>query len=150
MPSYYFEIQSQSNQTLASHLVSLIAHGVFERYPSLRLLMVEAGVAWVPGLLWKMDDQYRSVRAEVPWMKRWPSEVFQRHVRLTTQPLEGPTDRDSLIAVLDAYGAADVLCFSSDYPHWDTDQKDHVARTLPRGWHQRVFHDNAAQLYGWS
>lgn len=83
-------------------------------------------------------------------MKRWPSEVFQQHVKLTTQPLEGPADRDSLLAVLNAYGAADVLCFSSDYPHWDTDQKDHVARTLPRGWHQRVFYDNAAQLYGWS
>ncbi len=150
MPSFYFENQSQSYQTLASHLTSLIAHGVFERYPSLRLLIVEAGVAWVPGVLWKLDDQYRNVRVEVPWLKRWPSEVFHEHVRLTTQPLEGPADASKLVAVLDAYGAEDVLCFSSDYPHWDTDEREHVARTLPRSWHRKVFRDNAAALYGWA
>lgn len=123
---------------------------MFERYPTLRLLLVEAGVSWVPGLLWKMDDQYKSVRVEVPWMKRWPSETFREHVRLTTQPLEGSAGSERLVSVLDAYGAADVLCFSSDYPHWDTDERDHVARMLPRSWHERVFHDNAAQLYGWA
>ncbi len=43
-----------------------------------------------------------------------------------------------------------VLCFSSDYPHWDTDEATYVARHLPAEWHARVFRENALELFGWA
>ena len=83
-------------------------------------------------------------------MKRSPSEYFVEHVRLSTQPLESPENRDDLLAALSAYGAEDMLMYSSDYPHWDADDARYVASRLPEEWHPKVFYDNARRLYGWS
>ena len=45
--------------------------------------------------------------------------------------------------------AEEILCFSSDYPHWDTDEVSHIAQNLPKEWHAKVFHQNAMNLFGW-
>jgi uncharacterized protein len=47
-------------------------------------------------------------------------------------------------------GVEDMLCFSTDYPHHDTDDPDHAARRLPPAWWEKVFHCNALRAYGWS
>ena len=46
-----FEVHTQVCQGMMSHLMSLIVHGVFEKFPDLRVLMVESTLAWVPWLL---------------------------------------------------------------------------------------------------
>jgi predicted TIM-barrel fold metal-dependent hydrolase len=46
--------------------------------------------------------------------------------------------------------AEEILCFSSDYPHWDTDDVTHVAQNLPEAWRSKVFRENAMKLFGWS
>jgi predicted TIM-barrel fold metal-dependent hydrolase len=150
MPSYYFEVQTLAHQGMETHLVSLIANGVFEKFPALKLLLVESGTSWVPGVLWRMDAAYRATRRELPWLKRLPSEYFYEHVRITTQPLEESPESEQLVELLSAYGGEEVLCFSSDYPHWDADERAHVARLLPQAWLPKVFYENARALYGWS
>jgi uncharacterized protein len=149
VPSLYLEHHTLVPQGLMTHLVSLIVHGVFERFPSLKILLVEAGVAWIPAVLWRFDMDYRGLRRETPWLRRHPSEYFYEHVRITTQPLELPPRREQLIELLRLIDADEILCFSSDYPHWDTDSVAHVAAYLPAEWHERVFRDNARRLFGW-
>ncbi len=149
MPSFYFEIQTLASQGLATHITSFVANGVFEKFPALKLVAIESGVAWMPGLIWRLDTSYRAERCELPWLKRFPSEVIHEHVRLTTQPLEEPASSEQLVDVLRAFGAEDMLLFSSDYPHWDTDEKDHIARVLPSTWLPKVFRENAIDFYGW-
>lgn len=150
MPSFYFEVQTLAGQGLQTHLASFVANGVFEKFPKLKLLIVEAGVAWMPSLIWRLDSSYRALRRELPWLKRFPSETIREHVRLTTQPLELAPESALLVDVLRAFGAEDMLLFSTDYPHWDTDEKDHVAGTLPSSWLPKVFRENAIEFFGWA
>ena len=149
-PSYYIEYHTHGLQGMMTTITSFVTHGVFDRFPDLKLVLLEAGVAWVPGFLWRFDNAYRRLRIETPWVKRAPSEYFHEHVRLSTQPLDSPADTRELISALEAYGGEDLLMFASDYPHWDADDVDYVAARLPREWHAKVFHDNAAQLYSWT
>ena len=82
-------------------------------------------------------------------MKRLPSEYFQEHIRLTTQPLELSPKRDQLIELLRTFDGDRMLLFATDYPHWDTDDVDYIATRLPREWLSRVYYENALQFYGW-
>jgi hypothetical protein len=149
VPSLYLEHHTLLPQGMMTHLVSLIVHGVFEKFPSLRVLLMEAGVAWIPGVLWRFDMDYNGLRRETPWLRRHPSEYFYEHVRVTTQPLELAPKREKLMELLKLIDADTFLCFSSDYPHWDTDDVTHVAQHLPKDWHDKVFRENAMNLFGW-
>jgi predicted TIM-barrel fold metal-dependent hydrolase len=132
-----------------AHLVSLLVHGTFERLPGLKVLLIEGGIAWLPGILWRLDTNWRALRSDTPWLERKPSEVAREHVRFSTQPLEHTDGRDDLLwEMLEAAGAPDVLCFASDYPHWDFDDPAFMLKRLPEAWRERVLHDNAAELYG--
>ncbi len=148
--STYIEAHTLWPQAVMTHFVSLIAHGVFEKYPSLRLLLIETGAAWIAPLLWRYDTEYRGLRREVPWCKRLPSEYFAQHVWMTTQPLDLSPRREQMIELLSWIGAEDKLVYSSDYPHWDADNVDYLRARLPREWHRKVLRDNALELFGWS
>lgn len=128
------------------HVASAIAHGVFERWPNARLVLVECGIAWLPAILWRLDADYRALRKETPWLKRLPSEYAREHVRLTTQPLEQPRHRAALWPALEDVGADDMLLFASDYPHWDFDSPTVVP--VPPAWREKVMRGNARALYG--
>ena len=127
------------------HLASVIAHGVFERWPTARFVLIECGVAWVPPLLWRLDADYRALRKETPWLKRLPSEYARDHVRVTTQPLEAPRNREALWASLADIGAEEMLMFASDYPHWDFDNPGQLR--LPAEWREAILDANARRLY---
>ncbi|MGH2452118.1 MAG: amidohydrolase family protein [Candidatus Limnocylindria bacterium] len=148
--SFYIEWHTLGSAcSTMSHLVSLLVHGTFERFPTLRVILLEGGVAWVPGILWRLDTNWRALRAETPWLERKPSEAAREHVRFSTQPLEHTDGRDDLLfELLAAAGAPDVLCFASDYPHWDFDDPDFMLKRLPEAWRERVLHENAAALFG--
>jgi predicted TIM-barrel fold metal-dependent hydrolase len=132
------------------YLTSLIVHGVFERFPSTQVLIMEYGVAWLPWLMWRLDAEYDRLREESPWVRRWPSEYVRDHVKLSTQPLEEgqkASDVSQLLQMVE--GAEDLLCFSSDYPHGTMDDPGYVARVLPAAWHRKVFCENACRVFGW-
>jgi uncharacterized protein len=148
--SFYIEWHTLGSAcSTMAHLVSLIVHGTFERLPELKVVLMEGGVAWLPGILWRLDTNWRALRAETPWLERKPSEVVREHVRFTTQPLEHTDGADELLwEMLDAAGAPEILLFASDYPHWDFDDPGFMLGRLPQAWRERVLHENAATFYG--
>lgn len=147
-PSFYIEYHTMIMQGIMTALLTFITQGVFEKFPRLRLVLVEGGVGWIAPFLWRFDANYRGLRREVPWVKKLPSDYFREHCKVTTQPFEASADSQLMVELVRAIGGADVLLFSSDYPHWDTDDIDYIARRLPEGWLQKVMYENAAELYG--
>ncbi|MDP9477148.1 MAG: amidohydrolase [Actinomycetota bacterium] len=148
-PIYYIEWHVLLVQCAMSHVVSLVSHGVFEKYPELRGVVIEAGVTWLPPLLWRMDADWKSLRSEVPWVKRPPSEVVREHMRFTTQPLDETDGRQKVRQALELVdGLEDMLMFATDYPHWDFDRPDLVGHRLPASWREKVMSENARTLYG--
>ncbi|MES0824842.1 amidohydrolase family protein [Ruegeria sp. SCP11] len=132
-------------QSAMSHVSSMIAHGVFEFWPSLKFVVIECGVAWVAPLMWRLDADFKALRKETPWLKRLPSEYMKSHIRFTTQPLEEPENRDHLWSILDAMDGRNTLMFASDYPHWDYDDMNRVH--IPDDWRPNVMGLNALDTY---
>ena len=149
-PSSRLEFLALAWQPAQHHLLSLLTHGVFEKFPTLRVMLIEVGVSWIPWMLWHLDAYYDELRRESPLVKRLPSEYFRDHVRITTQPFERSTQPEQLIDLLEAFGGVeDLLCFASDYPHWDGDDPAYLARRLPKDWLPKVFYENALKFYRW-
>jgi predicted TIM-barrel fold metal-dependent hydrolase len=138
-------------QEAMHHITSFIVHGVFEKYPTLKVIVKEFGVSWLPYLMWRLDDRYDLLKLESPWVKRWPSEYIRDHVLLDTQPLEESPDPKGLHEALSTVdGIDEMLCFATDYPHLSFDDPNYVARKLPSEWSRKVMCDNASAAYGWA
>ena len=61
-------------QNCQSVLTSMVVEGVFEHFPTLRVILVESGFAWLPSLAWRLDKHWQRMREETPDLKRLPSE----------------------------------------------------------------------------
>ncbi len=146
-PTRYFEWHNIIPLNFMGHINSLVCEGVFEKFPNLKFVAVEGGMAWLPSLLWRMDKNYKALRAETPWLKRLPSDYIREHVYLTTQPIEETEHPEQFLQLLEMINAPKNILFSSDYPHWDFDNPLMAFPPLPRETKQRIFHDNAAALY---
>jgi predicted TIM-barrel fold metal-dependent hydrolase len=130
-----------------AQLVSFVYHGVFERHPTLRLTMIEGGWTWLPHLLWRMDENFKALRSEMPWLTRLPSEYVHEHVRFTTQPVEELT-AEQFGQVVEMIGGERMLLFSSDYPHWDFDSPTlGLPGGLSRETVARISYGNAKEWY---
>jgi predicted TIM-barrel fold metal-dependent hydrolase len=151
-PSFYYEDHVGYPQAALSHLASLIFEGAFDRWPELKVVVVEGGYSWAVPFAWRLDSCWRLLRDEVPHLERAPSEYVRERVWFTTQPIEEPVAPATLPAVLaqlERAGLGDRLMFSSDYPHWDFDNPDVVLpKSLGEERRARVFAQTAAALYG--
>ena len=145
-PCYQFEDYVAQAQAFENQTVSLIAEGVFQRFPALKFVFLESGVSWLPVTMWRTDKTWRGARPETPWIDRWPSEIIREHIRLTTQPFDAP-DAKAVAQTIERIGSDDVLLFSTDYPHWQFDGDDVLPDGLPDSTLRKVLIDNAMATY---
>ncbi len=149
LPEYYIEWHTNISQAWQAQLVGLVAHGVFDKFEELKVAMIESSWTWVPSLMWRFDHNYRSLRREVPWVKRMPSEHIRERVRFTTQPMEYPENPQDLYRMFEMIGSEDFLMFSTDYPHWDFDSPYHVfPPSFPKDLRKKILSENARSFYG--
>lgn len=135
-------------QVFQSQLVSIVTEGVFDRFPGLRVALIEGGFTWLPAFLWRFDKEWRNLRRLVPWVKRPPSAYIREHVRLTIQPLDAPPTTQQLLQVVEQIGSEDVLFYASDYPHLhDGDPEQTLLQDLPATLAQKVRSENARAFY---
>jgi predicted TIM-barrel fold metal-dependent hydrolase len=146
--TYYTEWHAALTEVFHANVISIICHGVFERWPSLRVLLNEGGFAWAPDVIWRLDKDWQALRDEVPWLRRRPSEYLFDHVRFTTQPMPEPERPEHLASLCEVIHAERTLCFSSDYPHWDFDNPLRSLQALPAHVRDRVRSTNAEELFG--
>ena len=147
-PSYYLEDHCGMAQSFQAQVISLVCEGVFERFPTLKIVLIEGGFAWLPPLLWRLDASWRRLREEVPQLHRPPSEYVREHVWLTTQPIEEPHRPEQFHQLLEQLDMDDRLMFATDYPHWDFDAPDQALppRLAPE-LERKIMADNARALY---
>lgn len=148
LPPYYLEWHTAIAQAWQCQLISLVTHGVFDKYPDLRVVMVESSWTWLPHLMWRFDHNFRSLRREVPWVKRLPSEYIREQVKFTTQPMEFVENAAHLHQMFDMVGNDEFLMFSSDYPHWDFDSPERsLPSTFSHELRRKVLYENAKKFY---
>ncbi len=147
-PTTWLEDYVDMASAFQSQLTSLISEGTFDRFPTLRMALIESGFAWLPAFLWRFDKSWRGLRREVPWTKRAPSEYVQEHVRIALQPVDGPPEPAELLRVIDQLGSEELLMFSSDYPHRHTAEGlAAVPSELPTGLAEKLLSDTARNHY---
>jgi predicted TIM-barrel fold metal-dependent hydrolase len=147
MPDYYAEYHTLCGSGMYGHLVSILCHGIFERFPGTRVAMVEGGLVPFVGFLWRLDTNWKACRSEMPWCRRRPSDYVWEHVRFATQPLESPDDPDQLVRAIEFLRPAETLMYASDFPHWDFDEPEQTLRQLPAEWRDGVRWRNAAEFF---
>jgi predicted TIM-barrel fold metal-dependent hydrolase len=125
----------------------LVCEGVFDRWPDLRILVMEGGWTWVPAFADRFDTAWAQLRSEIPHLQRKPSEYIRDHFWYSTQPLEEPERPEHLEQALALLDAPDRIVFSSDYPHWDFDPPTEVARLVPDELREGIMGRNAARLF---
>jgi uncharacterized protein len=134
-------------------LLSLMESGVFERFPRLRVALLENGVAWLPYWLERMDTFYEMqvergfASEETPWLRRPPSEYLRRGQIYC----HCESDERTLPEVLSFLG--DEVCFyASDFPHEEvqgSELKRLQARTdITAAALEGILGTNALRLYG--
>jgi predicted TIM-barrel fold metal-dependent hydrolase len=146
-PSYYIEDYASHTQAFQSQVASLVCEGVFAKFPGLKVVLLESGVTWLPGFLWRFSKFWRGVRSEVPWVDRSPAEIVRDHVRLTTQPFDAPPDGDGVERLIEHLRSDAVLLYASDYPHWQFDGDQVMPLGLPEALRQRIMVDNPLSTY---
>jgi predicted TIM-barrel fold metal-dependent hydrolase len=102
------------------HMTNWILNGIPERFPNLKSIWVESGLAWIPFLMQRLDDQYLMRMSEAPQLKRMPSDYMRTNCWYTNQPME-TTNMKALECTMEMINAESQLLFSSDWPHFDFD-----------------------------
>ena len=105
----YMAIPYAPMQTVST----LIIDGVLDRFPSLKLGLIELGAAWLPGLMRSMDsaaEAFRRNEERLQNLSLLPSEFVRRQVRATPYPHEPA-------GWIVEHTGPEVAMFSSDYPH---------------------------------
>ena len=111
------------------HMTNWILNGIPERFPKLKTLWVESGLAWVPFLMQRLDDQYLMRQSEAPLLKKMPSDYMRQNCWYTCQPME-KSNMKALEVTFDMISADSQLLYSSDWPHFDFDTPS-VIHDLP-------------------
>lgn len=101
-------------------LTSIVFQGVPERFPELKIIFQEAGVFWIPEMMFRLDSEYSMRRSEVPWLKKPPSQYI-KSFHFGTQPLERVPHEKYLKYVFEMIDAEQTLLFATDWPHTDFD-----------------------------
>jgi uncharacterized protein len=134
--------------SMIANMVSIITTGVPARFPRLKFAFEEAGISWVPFVMWRLDKEYTEQRRQIPALKDRPSSYIRRF-HFATQPIEEPDDPRDLVALMRTFGGEDNVMFASDWPHHDFDHPSKVLQLpLPPESKKKIMGENAARFFG--
>jgi predicted TIM-barrel fold metal-dependent hydrolase len=141
---------------LLEPMTGLIFMGVLDRHPRLKIVMAEAGLAWVPSMIQGLDIWYQRTRdgrrltgdGPMTLPKLLPSEYFHRQIWISF--VDDPLGVKMVGSILDV----DKVMFGSDYPH-PASTWPHSQQVIEGQWQgvspavrQKITRDNARALFG--
>lgn len=135
--------------SMIANLVSMMETGVPARFPNLKIAFTEAGIAWVPWIMMRLDKEYAERRREVPFLLERPSEYIKRSFFFATQPIEEPDRMQNLATLIEDFGCEDMIMFASDWPHHDFDHPKKVLQIpVSADTKRKIMGDTALKLLG--
>jgi predicted TIM-barrel fold metal-dependent hydrolase len=94
-------------------MMTMICDGMFDRFPQLKVVCVEAGCGWAAYIMDRLDSKYEHLGWTYP-LKLKPSEYFRRNIWVVAEPEER-----TIGAAMELVGEDRVL-WGSDFPHVDS------------------------------
>lgn len=128
-------------------MLSMIVNGVYERFPRLRVAYMEAGSAWVPSWLHRIEEHVELAGwLETPECTKSPIEYFKRNCYVTTE-----CDEHLVYHMIEELGD-DRILFETDFPHPDSKYPRAVATFLAQPKlseesKRKILWDNALDFY---
>lgn len=138
------------------NFVTTMLRGVPERFPDLKHLFQEAGVAAVPYFIWRLDDQYLSKGEELPHVTKLPSEYIydDELVYFTTQPVGHTARSPADLAKAIELAGPEIMVYAADLPHAAFDPPselfDRIAGQLDDDTVRQIMGETAADLFGFA
>lgn len=126
---------------------SFFQYGTFDKFPQLKLVLLEAGASWIAYWLDRLDAVFNSGIGRTIALKEKPSFYFDRQVWISADP-----DERALPAMVDLVGA-DKFFWASDFPHPDhagnyIEEVEEMAEKLTPDARRKVLGDNVMKVYG--
>ncbi len=128
-------------------MLAMIVNGVYERFPRLRVAYMEAGSAWLPSWLHRIEEHVELAGwLETPECTKEPIEYFKQNCWVTTE-----CDEELVYHVIDEMGD-DRILFETDYPHPDSKFPNAVTtflgqKRLSDESKRKILWDNAMDFY---
>ena len=127
-------------------VVSMIGGGVLERFPKLKVALLEGNCSWAPWLIHRLDEHWEWVGwYEAADLSKKPSDYFRSNCFLSVE-----VDEEPVRYYVDCYGDENLV-FSTDYPHGDS-QFPHAFETfcklpIAESSMRKIVGDNWSRLY---
>ncbi len=159
-PNWSDRSYEQANKFIVVHALSFtfynilnicnwVVNGLNERFPKLKVIWIESGLAWLPFVMQRLDNEYMIRSSECPALKKKPSEYIT-DMYYGCQPMEMTANAEMLEMTFKFIKAETRLLYASDYPHWDFDLPS-VIYDLPfldEKQKRQIMGGNAQKLYG--
>jgi len=136
------------NQPLGIMFVAtcLAGGGVLERYPELKVGLLEGNCSWFPYMAYRWDEHWEWLgKYETPDVRRKPSEYLLEQCFLSVEADEAPARM-----YIEQFGDDNLVC-STDYPHADSKfphaMESFLELPLPESSKQKILWENYARLY---
>jgi uncharacterized protein len=128
-------------------LLSFFTHGTIDRFPTLKLGVLESGMGWLGSFLDRADAVYETIAGRVLTLSGRPSELFARQCFISGDP-----DETAAPLTMDHVGPQCFL-WATDYPHPDhpgtwVDALTRLVEPLGEATRRAVLGDNVRRLYG--
>jgi predicted TIM-barrel fold metal-dependent hydrolase len=144
--SWYAEEYAGELAIYAAHITSMIAEGVFTTYPDLRVAVMEGGFTWVPSWGWRMNQKWKGLRREIPWVTEPPMSILRKHFRFSTAPVDaGPLEQ--MKKAIGWLHSDDMLMFATDYPHMHGDDIPALLEAMPESMRANAMYNSAKDWY---
>ena len=145
-PDLVFSFGLGGTMQLIPAVAALVCDGLFDRFPTLKVAIVESGAGYVPYLMDRLDEKYARFSAASP-LKRRPSEYIRENFWFVMDPSERAID-----AQCDLVGE-DRFLWGSDYPHIDShlraiDEVHAALAPMNPARRAKVLGGNARKLFG--
>jgi len=128
-------------------LFALFQYGLFERFPTVKVVMLESGAGWIGAALDRMDTTFETALGKSVPLKEKPSFYFKRQCWISGDP-----DEKAVAHIVEHVGN-DKFFWATDFPHFDhpgnyLEALNNLVSPLSEQARKNLLGDSVARVYG--